>query len=304
LDWYQWKKFLPFDIENKIFKNYIFNPSFHNKKFLGVFKQYFDNQMDNDRNKNILKIIKKSNPKFKFMTLNVHSFISSNLNDTFIDVVNKLKLLLDTFNIDMCVLEEFSSYNSNDDDIFFENTFTNYNILKSSNIGNKKDRFFGNVILSKDIIINHKMINLPNMKNKSLRNAMLFSIGNKNVDGIKFAGTHLEIGDRYTERSGAFKKDEQIIDIYNNNVNKRILELNKIMNNKPDIIMGDFNFTKEDPEYEHISTSYNDTLKEEYPTLFNNERVDFIISKKNIKCESFIVSYPYSDHLPVIGLLY
>ena len=46
-------------------------------------------------------------------------------------------------------------------------------------------------------------------------------------------------------------------------------------------------------------------MKEEYPTLFNCERVDFIFNKnKKIKCDSYVVSYPYSDHLPVIGLLY
>jgi endonuclease/exonuclease/phosphatase family metal-dependent hydrolase len=70
--------------------------------------------------------------------------------------------------------------------------------------------------------------------------------------------------------------------------------------------MGDLNFSKEDPEFEHISGNYKDTVneKEEYATLFNNERVDFILAKKNIKCESYIVSYPYSDHLPVLGLIY
>ena len=47
-------------------------------------------------------------------------------------------------------------------------------------------------------------------------------------------------------------------------------------------------------------------MKEEYPSLFNNERVDFIFNNKvkNIKCDSYVISYPYSDHLPVIGLIY
>ena len=51
-----------------------------------------------------------------------------------------------------------------------------------------------------------------------------------NVKDINFCGAHLEIGERYTERSGTFKQHQQIIDIYNNNANKRILELNKINN--------------------------------------------------------------------------
>jgi endonuclease/exonuclease/phosphatase family metal-dependent hydrolase len=303
LDWYQWKKFLPFDIESKIFKNYVLNPSFHNKKFLGVFKQYFDNQLDNDRNKKILNIINKTRPKFKFITLNVHSFISSNLNDNYETTLIKLKELLEIFNIDFCFLEEYSSYNN---DIFIENIFTNYNILKSSNIGNKEDRFFGNVILSKDIIINHKIINLPNLKGKPTRNAILFSIDNKNVKGIKFIGTHLEIGDRYTERSGSFRDHAQIVDIYMKNVETRTLELNTIIKYQPNIIMGDMNFTNDDIEYKNIikKSIYRDTIEEEYPTLFNCERVDFIFSDKKIKCKSYVISYPYSDHLPVLGLIY
>ena len=144
LDWYQWKRFLPFSIDSKIFQNYIFNPLFHNKKFLGVFKQYFDNQLDNERNKKILNIIKKNNPKFRILTLNVHSFISSNLNDKFENVIYKLKELLDLFNIDLCFLEEYSSYT---DDVFIENVLTNYNMYRSTNIGNRENGFFGNVIL-------------------------------------------------------------------------------------------------------------------------------------------------------------
>jgi len=130
LDWYQWKKFLPFDTNSKIFQNYIFNPLFHNKKFLGVFKQYFDNQINNDRNKKILDISKQDAVKYRIMTLNVHSFISSNMNDRFEDIIYKLKELLDLFNIDLCFLEEFSSYI---DDVFIENVLTNYNIYKSTN---------------------------------------------------------------------------------------------------------------------------------------------------------------------------
>jgi len=267
LDWYQWKKYIPIDFDSNLFKNYTFNPIFHAKKFIGVFKQYADNQLDNKRNDYILKVIKKSNPIFKFLTLNVHSFISSNLNDTFEIVINKLNELLNKFDVDFCFLEEYQSYIN---DNYIENIFTNYNIIKSPNLGNKKDRFFGNVLLSKDKIKKYQFIQLSQTKYER-RMATLFDIDNKNVKDINFCGTHLEIGDRYTERSGAFKKYEQIIDIYNNNTNKRILEFNKIMNNKPDIIMGDFNFTKDDPEFEHISTSYKDTLKEEYPTIFNNE---------------------------------
>jgi endonuclease/exonuclease/phosphatase family metal-dependent hydrolase len=136
---------------------------------------------------------------------------------------------------------------------------------------------------------------------------MLFSIGNKNVDGIKFVGTHLEIGDRYTERSGSFRDHAQIVEIYVKNVDTRVSQLKEIFKYNPDIILGDMNFTNDDPEYKKTikNTLYQDTIKEEYPTLFNCERVDFIFNKnKKIKCDSYVVSYPYSDHLPVIGLLY
>jgi endonuclease/exonuclease/phosphatase family metal-dependent hydrolase len=162
------------------------------------------------------------------------------------------------------------------------------------------------VILSKDMIKIHKMINLPNIKNKASRNAMLFSIENKNISNIKFVGTHLEIGDRYTERSGSFRDHKQIIDIYVKNVNIRLSQLKTIIKYRPNIIMGDMNFTTEDVEYKkmRIQFIYDDTIAEEYPTLFNCERVDFIFTNRKIKCKSYVVSYPYSDHLPVIGLMY
>jgi endonuclease/exonuclease/phosphatase family metal-dependent hydrolase len=300
LDWYQWKKYIPVDFDNDVFTNYTFNPIFHSKKFLGVFKQYSENQLDNKRNNDILNIIKKSKPVYKFITLNLHGFVSSNLNDTFEIVVNKLNELLNKFNIDFCFLEEFQSY-VNDD--YIENIFVKYNILKSPNLGSKGGKYFGNVLLSKDKINKYNFIELSNNKNMK-RMATIFQIDNKNVEHIKFCGTHLDIGDRYTERSGTFKSHQQIIDTFNSNSNKRILELNKIINNSPDILLGDLNFTKEDPEFEHLSRVYNDTMKEEYPTLFNNERVDFIFGKKSIKCDSYVVSYPYSDHLPVLGLIY
>jgi len=300
LDWYQWKKYVDIDFDSNIFKNYMFNPIFHTKKFIGVFKQYYNNQLDNKRNDSIMKYIKKVKPIYKFMTLNVHSFVSSNLNDTFEITVNKLKELLKKFDVDFCFLEEYTSYVK---DEYIESIFNEYNILKTPNLGNRNDKYFGNVLLSKDKIKKYQIVQLSEKKNER-RMAIIFELDNKSVKDINFCGIHLEIGERYTERSGTFKQHQQIIDIYNNNANKRILELNKINNYKPDVIMGDFNFTKDDPEFEHISNAYNDTIKEEYPTLFNNERVDFILSKKNIKCESFVVSYPYSDHLPVIGLLY
>jgi endonuclease/exonuclease/phosphatase family metal-dependent hydrolase len=152
----------------------------------------------------------------------------------------------------------------------------------------------------------HKMIDLPNIKNKAPRNAMLFSIENKNIYNIKFVGTHLEIGDRYTERSGSFRDHAQIVNIYNKNTQNRVLQLNNIIKYKPDIILGDMNFTIDDYEYNSLKKNrvYVDTIKEEYPTLFNCERVDFIFTNKKIKCNSYVLSYPYSDHLPVIGLMY
>jgi hypothetical protein len=70
--------------------------------------------------------------------------------------------------------------------------------------------------------------------------------------------------------------------------------------------MGDMNFTTEDIEYIKMRRQfiYDDTIAEEYPTLFNCERVDFIFTNRKIKCKSYVVSYPYSDHLPVLGLIY
>ena len=122
------------------------------------------------------------------MTLNVHSFISSNLNDTFEIVINKLKELLNKFSIDFCFIEEFSSY-INDD--YMENVFNDYNILKSPNLGNKKDKYFGNVLLCKDKINKYKFVELSQGKNGK-RMATIFNVDNKNVFLISFSYFQIE----------------------------------------------------------------------------------------------------------------
>lgn len=302
LDWYQWKHLIPINFDSEIFKNFIYNKNFYSYGFVNIFKNYYDNQLDNKRNSHILDIIRDTKPKFKFITLNVNSFMSPNNNDTFEIIINKIKNLLDIFNIDFCFLQE---YCSNVSDEYIESIFTNYNILKSQKLDLKNSKYFGNILLTKDKLNKYQFNVLSEYKNVK-RISLNFEINNKNAKDLIFCSTQLEIGDSYKERNQSFKSHENIIDTYNKNVNERILEINKIIDIKPDVILGNFNFTKDDPEYEHISNSYKDSIKEEYHTLPNNERVDYIFTNKskNINCNSYVVSYPYSKNLPVIGLIY
>ena len=72
------------------------------------------------------------------------------------------------------------------------------------------------------------------------------------LDGRLFCLTHLEIGKRLTSRSGSLLCGDDLVRTvgYNRNIRRRQLE--QILKERPDIILGDLNFTKYDEEYKFL----------------------------------------------------
>ena len=135
--------------------------------------------------------------------------MSPNNNDTFEIIINKIKNLLDIFNIDFCFLQE---YCSNVSDEYIESIFTNYNILKSQKLDLKNSKYFGNILLTKDKLNKYQFNVLSEYKNVK-RISLNFEINNKNAKDLIFCSTQLEIGDSYKERNQSFKSHE-IFDHY------------------------------------------------------------------------------------------
>jgi endonuclease/exonuclease/phosphatase family metal-dependent hydrolase len=81
----------------------------------------------------------------------------------------------------------------------------------------------------------------------------------------------------------------------------RKYDLSRIINYNPDMIIGDFNFTTQDPEYEYLkSNGYLTYKSNENSTPYN--RVDHVMYKDTQKMKNkknFLVKINYSDHLPM-----
>ncbi len=79
----------------------------------------------------------------------------------------------------------------------------------------------------------------------------------------------------------------------------RITQLKKLISNKPDMIIGDFNFTIHDKEHEFLSNYYyNINMDNDNSTPHN--RVDHVYYYKNIKLDNKLLICNYSNHLPLV----
>lgn len=118
------------------------------------------------------------------------------------------------------------------------------------------------------------------------RNQIILHYNNINICGV-----HLSIG------VPLLYFDNEYIDKINNNI--RIKQLKQIITHKPDMIIGDFNFTKHNNEHEFISRYYYHLNKDnDNSTPYN--RVDHVYYNKNIDLENKLLICNYSDHLPLI----
>jgi len=135
----------------------------------------------------------------------------------------------------------------------------------------------------------NKEIKTVNIKTK-IRNQILIN----SIYG-KICFVHLDIGSR--------KILEEYIIKYNSKI--RELQLNIILLEDPDLIMGDFNFTFNDFEYKYLENKgYETNAKKIKTTPYN--RVDFCFYKKLLKekypsiTKNMIIRTNYSDHIPLI----
>lgn len=121
-------------------------------------------------------------------------------------------------------------------------------------------------------------------------------------DDIKMLAVHLEIGDRFHHLEN---HDPKRIKIEKNNEARRISQLSRLLEFHPDItvIVGDFNFSPQDPEFQWL---INKNFKY-YGELSNTtpwNRTDMIFINNKIKVTSvnnYTVKINYSDHLPILG---
>ena len=219
----------------------------------------------------------------KIMSLNVHNFVSINLDDKPEFILKNLLNFCKNYDIDLCFLQEYYT------DLKIDSEYYNY-IINVSHTGLV-------VLYKKNLDIkNIKSFKLFNEKYLDQRRFCLIFEFNSEI----FVNTHLEIGKRFYDRSGSLLLADEFYEVIKYNYNIRKKQLKQILKYNPTYIIGDFNFNNLDKEYKYITKKGYKTGLVDYTTPFNKQ-VDFIFSKKNYKFFTKI-NYQYSDHLPIIGI--
>lgn len=299
LDWLSWEKYLPIIIE----PNFLLELSYSDKNNnFQIIKFWNYNKMNSMQNKKFHSEIINTKNKFVIATLNVHAFYSINHYNTMKFAFKKFLLLLNNFKIDVIGIQEFRI----DETLsmkYVEKKLKkrNYNITFTECVPD-----FGNAIISKYTIQLFKELTLPNDQHfKMVRKATFFKIDKQYVDNIIFCNTHLEIGLRYKTRHGGLLSEDELIKNMNFNSQIRSKQLNSIINENPDIIMGDFNFNPDDPEFNIISNKYTTYMDNITSTNPFGTITDYLCYRKDLylkPIKTVAANYRYSDHLPVISL--
>ena len=254
------------------------------------YKFYFQN------NKCTFPELKFQDKSITVLSYNVHGWqninADINIEQNFKNNINLIKRI----NANLVFLQEVTTRNIKKNRIIdeFNNLGYRYNVFAKNGapVRNDKDSYV--VFFSKIPIEDEKIIDITVAKYR--RTVPIIVINN-----IKIAGVHLEIGKRFHTFAEESKQRNEII---KQNNNLRINELSKILEQKPEIIIGDFNFTQQDPESSFLRKEKNYGLVDDNnqnTTPFNRTDHIFINKQSQIRAiNNITVKCNYSDHLPII----
>jgi hypothetical protein len=308
---------LEFDSNDQIcWVNYHLKENYRNMHLYFTIGDYFNILYQNKKSKNEhfalfnfykhnkLNVYTKINKEKKYiMSYNLHMFenISNDIqqSENMINILKFIKhyknnidiLFFQEFKLDKLLLEQFmtiinsfgylytyTTHNGGSTLVCFtkikcEATIidTTYSLTKNDHTYLEKIyKYTGNKIID---------FNMP-------RNQILLHYHNMNICGV-----HLSI------RAPLLINDNEYVTKLNNHI--RITQLKKLITNKPDMIIGDFNFTIDDKEHEFLSNYYyNINMDNDKSTPYN--RVDHVYYHKNINLDNKLLICNYSDHLPIV----
>jgi len=283
---------------NTISNNYNFN----------LFKFITNNyQSYNDLKINISKLI--NNNLDYILSYNIHSFIHINKHQNYdINFNDILNLLTMDNNIKYLSLYEVSFKTSKYKKLFIKHLKLNgfNNIIFCINGDPNNNTYI--IFASKSNIKKYDILNMNKLYDKikmdkeiEYLREKITKINRNNLiveleNGLKICCLHLSIGIRYINLGYDKELEDLIIDI---NYKFRLNELKSIIEEKPNIIIGDFNFTINDKESKYlIENGYiNNNKDNNNTTPFN--RVDHCYSNIKINKNERIICN-YSDHLAIL----
>lgn len=247
-------------------------------------------------NQNNIQYNKKNKSNLLILNYNIHGWVNLNKNinnsDNFLNIFNLIKNIPD---LDLIIFEEVCFNNITPE--YISNTYKSLGYIDFYYVPNggcfrnptKTDYIF---IMAKFQFQNKNLLDIT--KSRFTRFGLYFEYNKK-----KIIVTHLEIGKRYHHIKNGIYKNKTISENILDRKSQLDLLLDKFAD--PDIIIGDFNFSPQEPEFDYlISKGFNFTGDKNINTTPYN-RVDLIFLNNNINLVSEkIINSNYSDHLPVL----
>lgn len=224
--------------------------------------------------------------QLKILSYNVHSLQSFNMNDTVELVYEKLVSFINLIKPDVLVLEEM---------------IVSQAIALRNDCGFTKMHYVANGGRGKSLVVVAYTRGQSRMTGVEYSDRMVRNFVVIDYAGYKLVACHLEIGQRYMiNRKVVWKEHFQ--KIYDDNVAMRKRALDKIFEYKPDIIIGDMNFSPGDEECVYTLSKGYAYDNDAYTTVHKN-KVDFVFYPSNIIGVTQVIKHTYSDHYPILAQL-
>lgn len=295
-DWWQWKHTLPLEILPP--SVFILNSdmSAHNNNFR-LLKFYRENYNRGQLHQYIP-------PGAVYVTFNVHFFISINFLQTKDDCFQRLKDLIDACGVAtvICLQEVDSHYLKRlRDHVKKGGIVTTRTKSRTSNTWEMWNTPNGSTNESLHIVMLVKSSARPTFKTikstlMTKHRNMIHCVTTINNSKTTIVGCHFPNGVRYDD------KPEVFIDQYKLNIEERIRYLNMLLKQKPDVMMGDFNFTPQDPEVFQLPKIFRGNVRQIEHGVVNtsiDSIVDYILTKQPMVFTT--IPLECSDHLPLVA---
>lgn len=252
--------------------------------------QFYTNHTDN-----FIDYLREDYYSLIICSYNVHGWVNINAKiNVGENFVNILKMIKDYNDIDILVLQEVC-FRDHLTEEYIKEEFKKLGFIDSFSVPNggcflnSKDTdyimIFGKEKFQKKIAID---VTIARWK----RSCLIVKYKSINILAV-----HLEIGKAFHH----LPINEYRKKIESDNTKDRIIQLDQLLKNDIDVIIGDFNFTPIDPEFKWLlgnQFKYCNDLTQTTP--FNRTDMVFIKDKiNNINNKS--ISCNYSDHLPIIS---
>lgn len=248
-----------------------------------------------DHNHNYIDYLREETNSLVICSYNVHGWVNINaqinVKDNFINIFN---LFQDYNDIDILVLQEVC-FRDHLTEKYIKEEFKKIGFNDSFLVPNggcflntKTTDYI--MIFSKEQFQLKKEIDVTISRWK--RSCLIVKYKSINILAV-----HLEIGKPYHH----LPINEYRKKIESDNVKDRIIQLQQLLNDDIDMIVGDFNFTPNDPEFTWLLNKQFTFCQDlTHTTPFNRTDMVFIKNKvSNINNKS--ISCNYSDHLPIIS---